>query len=113
MQEKHLDRILYYLRHFISKLDMLKLSIAFCRSSPPEVFTGKGVLKICSKFTREHPCRCVILIRLLCKFIEISLWHGSSPVNLLYIFRTPFVENTFGGLLLNLTANGNYSDVRG
>ena len=26
------------------------------RSSPPEVFLGKGVLKICSKFTGEHPC---------------------------------------------------------
>ena len=22
-----------------------------------EVFLGKGVLKICSKFTREHPCQ--------------------------------------------------------
>ena len=27
------------------------------RSSHPEVFLGKGVLKICSKFTGEHPCR--------------------------------------------------------
>ena len=27
------------------------------RSSRAEVFLGKGVLKICSKFTREHPCR--------------------------------------------------------
>ena len=30
------------------------------RSSPPEVFFGKDVLKICSKFTREHPCRSAI-----------------------------------------------------
>ena len=29
-------------------------------SSPLEVFLGKGVLKIYSKFTREHPCRSVI-----------------------------------------------------
>ena len=28
---------------------------AKCRSSQPEVFLGKGVLKICSKCTREHP----------------------------------------------------------
>ena len=27
------------------------------RSSHPEVFLEKGVLKICSKFTGEHPCR--------------------------------------------------------
>ena len=27
------------------------------RSSTPEVFLGKGALKICSKFTGKHPCR--------------------------------------------------------
>ena len=31
---------------------------------------------------------------------KITLWHGCSPVNLLYIFRTPFYKNTYGGLLL-------------
>ena len=35
------------------------------RSSRPEVFLGKGGLKICSKFTGEHPCRSVISIKLL------------------------------------------------
>ena len=30
------------------------------RSSPPEVFLGIGVLKICNKFTGENPCRTVI-----------------------------------------------------
>ena len=30
------------------------------RSSPPEVFLGKGILKICSKFTGERPHRRVI-----------------------------------------------------
>ena len=32
--------------------------------SLPEVFLGKGVLKICCKFTREHPCQMVISIKL-------------------------------------------------
>ena len=41
-------------------------AICFSRSSSPEVFLGKGVLKICSKFTGEHPCRSVISIKLLC-----------------------------------------------
>ena len=35
------------------------------------MFLGKGVLKICCKFTGEHPCWNVI-----CKFIEIVLQHG-------------------------------------
>ena len=70
------------------------------RSSHPEVFLVKGVLKICSKFTGEHPCRSVISIKLLCNFIEIALRHGCSPVNLLHIFRTPFTKNTSRWLLL-------------
>ena len=69
------------------------------RSSHSEVFLGKGVLKIWSKFTREHPCRRAISIT--CIFIEITFWHESSPVNLLHIFRTPFPMNTAGWLLLN------------
>ena len=69
------------------------------RSSSPEVFLGKRVLKICSKFTGEHPCRSVILIKLQSNFIEITLRHGCPPVNLLHIFRTPFPENTLEGCL--------------
>ena len=73
----------------------------FCsRSSLPQVFLRKGVVKICSKVTGKHPCRSVILIKLLCNFIEITLRHGFSPVNLLHTFRTTFPENTFGWLLL-------------
>ena len=48
-------------------------SIKINSSSPPEVFLGKGVLKICSKFTGEHPCQSVISIKLLINFIEITL----------------------------------------
>ena len=70
------------------------------RSSRPEMFCEKGVLKICSKFTGEHPCRCAISIKLLCNFIEIALWHGCSPVNLPHIFRITFLKNTAGRLLL-------------
>ena len=65
------------------------------RSNLSEVFLGKGVLKICSKFTGDHPSRSAIS----------TLQHGRSPVNLLHIFRTPFPKNKSGGLLLNV---GNY-----
>ena len=70
------------------------------RSSPPEVFLEEGVLKVCSKFTEEHPCRSVILIKLQSNFIEIALRHGCFSVNLLHIFTTPFPKNTTAGLLL-------------
>ena len=51
------------------------------RSSHPEVFLRRGVLKICSKFTREHPCQSAISIKS-------------------HIFRTPFPRNTSGWLRL-------------
>ena len=35
------------------------------------------------------------------QFIEITLRHGCSNVNLLHISRTPFCKNTSGGLLLD------------
>ena len=70
------------------------------RSSRPEVFSGKGFLKICSKFTGEHPSRSVISIKFQSNFIEITLRQGCSPVNVLHIFRAHFLENTYGGLLL-------------
>ena len=46
-----------------------------------EVFSRKGDLKICSKFTGKHPCQKVISIELLRNFIQIA-------VNFLNIFKT-------------------------
>ena len=56
-------------------------------SSRLEVFLRKGILKICSKFTREHPWWSAISIKLY----------------LLHIFRTSFLKNTSGWLLLEST----------
>ena len=59
------------------------------------------VLKICSKFTGEHPCQSAISIKLQNIFNEIALRHGCSLVNLVHTFRTPFTRNTSGNLLLS------------
>ena len=80
------------------------------RSSNPKGFLGKCVLNICSKFTGEHPCQSAISIKFLCNFIEIVLWHGCSPVNLLHSLRTPFPKNTSGRLLLKKGKLGNKYD---
>ena len=85
--------IFYYL---LGKRDELFIG----RSSHPEMFLGKAVLKLCSKFTGKHPCWSVISIKLLCNFIELLLRHGCSLLNLLHIFRTPFYKNGSGELLL-------------
>ena len=76
------------------------------RSRRPEVFLRKGFLKICSKFKKELPCRSVISIKLQSDFIEIVLRHGCSPVNLLHIFRIPFLKNTSGRLLISKIYHG-------
>ena len=65
--------------------------------------TSRGVLikrflKKCSKLTGEHPCRSVISVKLQSNFSEIMLQHGCSPVNLLYIFITPFLKKPSGWL---------------
>ena len=61
------------------------------RSSRPDVFLGKVVLKICKKFTGESLCRSVI---------QKSCFANCSPVNLQHIFQTLFPKNTSGRLLL-------------
>ena len=64
------------------------------------MFLGEGELKTCSEFTGEHPCQSALSRELQSIFIEITLRHGCSAVNLLHVFRTPLYENTYGGLLL-------------
>ena len=56
------------------------------RSSPPEMFLEKAVLKICIKVTGEHPSRSVTSIKFSCKcaaffqntFCEEYLWVAAS-----------------------------------
>ena len=47
----------------LSSMLLLDLQNTGNRSSAPELFLGKDVLKVCSKSTREQPCRKAILSR--------------------------------------------------
>ena len=85
---------------------MQNFTLSF-RSSHPKVFLRKGALKICSKFTREHPYRSAISIKLQSNFIEVTRRHGCSPVKLLHIFSTPLLKNTSGRLLLKFSISLN------
>ena len=84
---------------------LFSAQIWIIRSSHPEMFLAKKVLKICGKLTGKHSRRSAIsinlLCKLLCKFIEITLRRGCSPLSLLDIFRTFFLKNTSWWLLLN------------
>ena len=71
----HLSR-LWRFHMWSSKIESIQYNAAY-RSSHPEVFLRNGVLKICNKFTGEHPCQSAISIKLQstsawvfsCKFI--------------------------------------------
>ena len=65
-------------------------------AAPPQMLLRKDVLKICSKFTEEHPCRYVISIKLT--WNHTSVWMFFCKF--VHIFRTLFLRNTYGGLLL-------------
>ena len=88
----------WFLRHpfrfLVWFLCMQVLHCHFFRSSRPEVFLEKGVLKICSKFTGEHPCRSVISTKLLrtplndcfCCFHVIDLKHHKDLTAYLSVY---------------------------
>ena len=49
---------------------------------------------------RRTPMPKCVFDKLLCNFIEITLRHGCSPVNLLHIFRTPTLGSLLEGLYM-------------
>ena len=55
----------------------------------------------------------MISVKLLNNFTEITLRHGCSLVNLLLIFRTPFLKDTSDGLLLKLRKVAHYFEFPG
>ena len=80
-----------------------KVQKTLFRSSPPEV-----ILRKCSEnrqeiYRRTPVPKCDInkVAKLQSNLIEIALWHGWSPVNLMHIFRTPFLKNISGGMFLS------------
>ena len=92
--------LFYYVTVFVPAKSVKKEDNRRSRNSHPEVFLEKDVLKICSKLTGEDPCRSVISKSCYSNFIEITLWCGCSPVIFMHIFKTPFLKNTSGGMLL-------------
>ena len=79
----------FFAAHFVALFVAIFVGISVCtfyRSSRPELFLRKDVLKIFSKFTGVHTCRSVISTTLLCNFMETTLWYEFSPVNLLHFF---------------------------
>ena len=71
------------------------LFVTTFRSSPLKAFLWETVLKICSKFTKEHPSKSLISIKLSSVYMEITIRHRCSPVNLLYISEHLFIRTPY------------------
>ena len=77
-----------------------------CRSSRPEVFFEKGILRNFAKFTGKHLCQSLFLNKVArlrpATLSKKKLWHRCFPVNFAKCLSTSFLQNTSGRLLLFL-----------
>ena len=84
---------------------MIIVLVGISRSSRPEVFCKKGVLRNFTKFTGKHLCESLFFNKvagLACNFIKKRLWHRCFPVNFVKFLRTPFFIEHLWWLLLSL-----------
>ena len=100
------ERPLRYLRYLLYQL-LFTTTNFFLRCFLLQKQPSRRVLrKKCSEnmqqIYRRRPIRKCGFKTFQSNFIEIALRHGCSPVNLLHNFRTPFLKNTSGWLLLLL-----------
>ena len=73
------------------------------RSSRPEIFCKKGVLRNFAKFTRKHLCESLFFNNVaylsLQLYLKKRLWHRCFPVNCAKFLRTPFLRKHIWWLL--------------
>ena len=78
------------------------------RSSHPEVFCKKGVLRNFAKFTGKHLCQSLFLNKVVglrrATLLRKRLWHRCFPKNFAKFLRTPFIIEHVWWLLLDLTS---------
>ena len=71
------------------------------RSSRPEVFYKKGVLRNFAKFVGKHLCQSLFFNKVAglrpATLLKKKLWHRCLPVNFEKFLRTPFLQNISGG----------------
>ena len=81
-----------------------------CRSSRPEVFCQRSVLRIFANFTGKHQCQTLFLIKVpdlrLETLLKKRLWHRCFPLNSAKFLRTPFFIEQLWWLLLQIPHAG-------
>ena len=77
---------------------LLHVALYFQKQSPRCVLSKRSSKNMQQIYRGTLLLKCDL--NLQSNFIEITLRHRCSPVNLLHIFKTPFSKNTSGWLLL-------------
>ena len=76
------------------------------RSSRPDVFSKKVVLRNFTKFTGKHLCQSLFFNKIAgvrpATLLKNRLWHRCFPMNFVKFLRTPFLKEHLWWLLLNL-----------
>ena len=74
------------------------------RSSRPEVYCKKSVLRNFEKSIGKHLCQCLFFNKVAClrpaTLLKKKLWHRCFPVNFAKFLRTPFLQSISRALLL-------------
>ena len=76
------------------------------QKQPPEVFYKKDVLRNFPKFTGKHLCQSLCFNKVAGRrptnLLKKEILAQVFPVNFAKLLRTPFLQNTSGGLLLKI-----------
>ena len=94
----NLNTSLPIMRHDINKkiisTFLKRTGLSTLQKHSPRVVPRKRCSEIMRQIYRRTPMLKCDFNKVACNFIDITLQHGCSPVNLLHIFRTPFLKNT-------------------
>ena len=111
-----MQEIIFKIRYFergltktFKKVNSIRVLGMFYRSSRPDVFCKKGILRNFGKFTGKHKCQSLYLNKVAgqaCNFIKIETLTQVFPVNFPKFLRTPFLREHLRWLLLVLTNFG-------
>ena len=86
--------------------------ISLVKSSRPEVFCKKCVLRNFTKFTGKHLCQSLFFNKETFSLLKKRLWHRCFPVDFAKFLKTPFLTEHLRWLLLTCAFKNKASFIK-